>query len=435
LEGAERIVLFFDELPWLASPRSEFLSALNYFWNRHASRMSNVLLIVCGSAASWMIKKVINNRGGLHGRLSAQMRLLPFTLAETEQYLLTYGTELPRKQICELYMVLGGVPKYLSYIQRGHSATQIINALCFTAQAPLLTEFHKLYASLFDGSENHIAVIRALASATRSGLSRSELIQHLPNGGGASKVLEELEECGFISGQPGLGKQKRDRFYRLTDEYSLFYFRWIDQVKSTLLQNAGPDYWNQRRGTPAWNNWAGRAFESLCLKHAVQIKRALAIGGVITTQGHWEYRPTRKSDEEGAEIDLVPNLEGSNNLRRRDPQRQDARWRRCVHRRSSATKLLGDQPHSSCQNLLDWVLVIDRADNCVNLCEIKFSDSPYLITKKYAADLDRKKRVFRERTNSRKGLFTTLITPHGLKETPHAHASVDRAITLDSLFS
>ncbi len=385
LAAAQRIVLFFDELPWLASPRSGFLSALDYFWNRHASRMPNILLIVCGSAASWMIKKVVDSRGGLHGRLSAHMRLLPFTLTETERYLHSQAAKLNRKQICELYMTMGGVPKYLSYISRGTSAAQVIDHLCFSPQGPLVTEFHRLYFSLFDSSEKHIACIQALARATQRGLSRREILDTVPavsNGGTASAVLRELEEAGFISASLALGKRAQSRRYRLTDEYSLFYLRWIDPVKSQVLQRSDRAYWAKKRGTPAWYAWAGKAFESLCLKHINEIKEALSIGGVLTQHGHWEYRLKRGTGERGAEIDLV----------------------------------------------------IDRADDCIHLCEIKFSDGEFAITKQYADQLERKKEVFREQTKSRKALFTTLITPYGIRDNIHARAVVDHSLTLEDLF-
>ena len=162
--SAEKIILFFDEMPWLCEKDSTFLSALDYFWNRHASRMPNVLLIVCGSAASWMIHHIINNKGGLYGRLSAQIGLKPFTLSEVEQYLQAQGITLNRKQICELYMVTGGVPKYLAHLPRGNSSAQLIHHLCFTPQAPLLIEFHKLYHSLFSNPQKHVAIIKALAN-------------------------------------------------------------------------------------------------------------------------------------------------------------------------------------------------------------------------------------------------------------------------------
>ncbi len=381
IEGEQKVVLFFDELPWLSSSRSGFLSALDYAWNRHFSEMPNVLLIVSGSAASWMISHVINNTGGLYGRLSAHLRLLPFTLAETEEYLKSRGIEISKKQICEIYMATGGVPKYLSYVEGGLSALQNIHQLCFMPQSPLLTEFHKLYYSLFQNAENHLQVMRALASKRR-GMARSELLKasKLSNSGQTSQVLKELEESGFIASLPELGKKTRGSRYYLNDEYTLFYLKWIEPNKGNLLRGVEKEYWIKKQSDSSWKSWAGFAFESLCLKHVPQIKEALQIGGVSTSSGYW------KSDLNGrkeVEVDLV----------------------------------------------------IDRADQCINLCEIKFCTTEHTVTKSYAEEFNQKKALFQERTKTKKSLFITLITPYGVKENAHFHNVVNNQIKLEALFA
>ena len=381
MQGKQKLVLFFDELPWLASPRSGFLSAMEYFWNRHASRISNLLMIVCGSSASWMINKIIRNRGGFHGRLSAQIRLLPFSLSESEEYLISRGINLPRKQIAELYMVVGGVPKYLSYVQRGQSATKAIDEICFHAQAPLLTEFHLLYASLFDDASKHVSIIKTLANASRRGLTQKELIKAIPSassGGSWTGALEELQESGFIGAHVEFGKKRRDKRYIVIDEYSLFYLRWINENKSTILVNEADHYWSKRIRQGDWYAWAGRAFESICFKHLREIKKALSIGGVATQVSQWATR----SATGGAQIDLL----------------------------------------------------LDRADQCINLCELKFCEKPFTIDKSYAESLERKREIFRESTGTKKALMTTLITPYGLKSNQYGAMVVDESITLEQLF-
>ena len=362
--SAEKIILFFDEMPWLCEKDSTFLSALDYFWNRHASRMPNVLLIVCGSAASWMIHHVINNKGGLYGRLSAQIGLKPFTLSEVEQYLQSQSIALSRKQICELYMVTGGVPKYLAHLPRGSSSAQLIHHLCFTPQAPLLIEFHKLYHSLFSNPQKHVALIKALAKR-RKGLTKSNLYKEIgiSSSGASSRIIQELEESGFIMSLPKTGKKIKDSHLILVDEYSLFYLNWIDEVKHLILQNSDPNYWMKQQASPSWQAWAGYAFESMCLKHSAQIKDALKIGGVRTQESYWSSAASNK--DRGAQIDLV----------------------------------------------------IERADQCINLCEIKFSTGPFVVTKQYAEELERKKRVFQETTKTKKALFVTLITPTAPRKT------------------
>jgi hypothetical protein len=383
IRSPQKVVLFFDELPWLASPKSGFLRALEYFWNRHASRMSNVIVVICGSAASWMIKKVINNRGGLHGRLSAEIRLQPFSLEEVEAYFQEHRVALTKKQIVEIFMATGGVPKYLNYVERGKSSAQNINALCFTPQSPLLKEFHKLYDSLFNEAHKHVNIVRELANK-RQGMTQAELCASLKinKSGRFSDLLEELEESGFIVGFQSYGKQQREIKFRLVDEYSLFYLTWIDSAKQSILQGVDKDYWGKVQMSPAWHTWAGYAFENICLKHVSKIKEGLEIAGVSTTESYWRYLPPKKGSEAGAEIDLV----------------------------------------------------IDRADQCINLCEIKFYNSVYSMTKEDADDLERKKVVFREKTQTRKAVFMTLVTPYGVNKNEHYLRSVDNQLTIECLF-
>jgi len=387
---SKKFILFIDELPWFASPKSGFLSALDYFWNRHLSRLPNVLLIVCGSAAHWMIKKVINDKGGLHNRLSECIQLEAFTLLETEKYLAAQGLEFKRKQLVELYMAFGGVAKYLTGLPKGKSATQIINEYCFSSSGYLFSEFTKLYESLFDFSEKHIAVIRALAKKQR-GLVHADLLKaaKLLPGGSATTILEELEESGFIMSMQAIGKQQKEKLFRLIDEYSLFYLSWIDPIKGNVLRNFDPEYWNKKYKTPSWYTWAGYAFENICLKHSIKIKNALGISGITTIESHWQHVPKKTLDSEireptgpGAEIDLV----------------------------------------------------IERADNCINLCEMKFCEEEFEITKEYAKALERKRSVFQEVTNTKKTIFITMITPFGLKKNSYSIELVAQDLSLDALF-
>ncbi len=377
----EKVILFFDELPWLASPRSGFLSALEYFWNRHISRMKNVKLIVCGSAASWMIHNVINDKGGLYGRLSAQMRLEPFTLTEVESFLLAKGIRLDRKQLITLYMAIGGIPKYLNFVKTGMSAAQMLNDSCFKSQGFLFQEFPKLFKSLFDESDKHMKIVKVLAE-NRYGLTQSEVFDKvgLSTGGYSSSLLEELEESGFIMSIPEYGKNVKERRWRLIDEYSFFYLTWIENMRSSILRRSDPDYWMKNQSSQKWLIWAGYAFENICLKHVAKIKESLGISGVSSIETQWSYHGDEEN--EGAQIDLV----------------------------------------------------IDRADNCINLCEIKFSNDVYILTKKDQVIFERKERVFRSETGTRKTLFTTLITPYGAEENTCYLGVVQKQLTMNQLF-
>jgi predicted AAA+ superfamily ATPase len=375
--GKEKHVLFFDEFPWLHSARSGFLPAFEHFWNTWASRQSDIIVVVCGSAASWMIKNVVRNRGGLHNRLTRRIRLLPFTLQETEVYLQSRHVNLQRYQILQVYMAMGGVPQYLKAIKPGESATQSIDRLCFSKNSFLKEEFTNLFQSLFDHASHHMAIVRALAEHGK-GLTRNELIKNcgLSSGGTASKLLDELTESGFIYPYIPLFKTEKDAIYKLSDEYTLFYLKFIEKTRT-----AGTDVWLRLSDSAAWKSWSGLAYERICLKHVPAIKRKLGIQGVHTDESIWRNVP--KNNSPGAQIDLL----------------------------------------------------IDRQDQCINVCEIKFSQSEFVIEKSYMEALQQKLMVFREKTSTKKTLFLTLITTFGIKRNIYSPGLVQQEITMDDLFS
>ena len=383
VEEGKKIILFFDEVPWLASPRSKFLNALEHFWNRYISRNKNVIMIICGSSASWIIRNIINNKGGLHGRVTRKIRLLPFTLLETEKYLKSRYIELDRKQIINIYMAMGGVPKYLSYIARGKSSAQIINEVCFSLNGGLYNEFDNLYKSLFENYEHHIAVVKALAKAI-DGLTKEELLDkvNLASGGSSSRIIEDLVDAGFLIYVPSFNKKKVGGIYRLIDEYSLFYLTWIADNPKIGLESVDSEFWIKQHNTSKWHAWSGCAFESLCLKHIQKIKKALGISGISTIESGWRYLPKKSADQKGAQIDLV----------------------------------------------------IDRADKCINLCEMKYSDVEFVIDKAYVEKLHNKRQVFREQTETTKTLFTTMVTTYGVKKNAHYLSVIDNQLTMDDLF-
>ncbi|MFI5335083.1 MAG: ATP-binding protein [Chlamydiales bacterium] len=376
-----RIILFFDELPWLASPRSGFLQDLDHFWNRYMSEDSRIVVIVCGSAASWMIRKIVRDKGGLHGRLTAQIRLLPFDLKETEEFLREREISLNRKAIVDIYMAIGGIPKYLSYIQKGQSALQTINQLCF--DGPLVDEFEELYGSLFESHDRHVNVVKALAEHP-NGMTRSAIAKAagISTGGGMHMILDELEQSGFILSIKDFGKQKKESRFRLIDEFSLFHLKWSAKARGNNLSARNDQFWITAFNTPQGQVWAGHAFEMLCMKHLPNIKQALGIAGVLTNASGWVYKPQTEGDGRGTQIDLL----------------------------------------------------IDRADNCINLCEIKYYNEEFLINKSCDKELREKKAIFLERTKSRKSVFLTLISPFGIKKNAGHFETADVTLTLDDLF-
>ena len=369
-------VVFIDELPWLAGQRSGFLSAFEHFWNSWASRRSDLIVVVCGSAASWMVKQLLHARGGLHNRVTRHLRLEPFSLAEVRAFLEARRVTLDDYQILELYMALGGIPHYLKEIERGESAAQCIDRVCFSKTGLLGREFSHVYASLFDEAERHELVVRSLAKR-RDGLTRKELLAAtgMQSGGWTTEVLEELEVSGFIMRTPQFGRDKKDAVYRLADEYSLFHLYWIEKHRG---RSEGA--WLRIRGSPAWRAWSGYSFEGVCLKHANRLRAALGIGAVQTEESTWRHRSD--DAEDGAQIDLV----------------------------------------------------IDRKDRCINLCEMKFCEAEFAIDKAYARSLANKRETFRRLTGTSKSLFTTLVTTHGLALTRHRDAAVDVSVDMSALF-
>jgi len=372
----QRRVVFFDEFPWINTPRSGFMQAFENFWNTWASRQDNLVVVICGSAASWMIQKVIHNRGGLYNRVTRRMRLLPFDVGETEAYLKERKVNLDRYQVLQLYMVMGGIPHYLKEVRPGESSVQAVDRLCFTKEGLLYDEFKNLYHSLFDNAQDHMAVIRALAKKGK-GLTRGEIIEacRLSSGGGVTQLLDELTESGFIMPYIPFDRTLKDSIYKLTDEYSHFYVKFIENKKAE-----GAGSWIKFSTGTSWKSWSGTAFESICMKHTPQIKKALGIESVYTETSVWRLRG--KKEERGAQIDLL----------------------------------------------------IDRQDRCINLCEMKFSIGDFEITKSYAEELKNKLNVFRTHTKTRKTLFLTMVTTHGVKNRNDYVGLVQNEITMDALF-
>jgi AAA+ ATPase superfamily predicted ATPase len=371
---SKKKVVFLDEMPWLDTPQSGFIQALEYFWNSWASARKDILLIVCGSAASWMINKLIHNRGGLYNRVTHRMKLEPFTLNECEQYFRYRSGVFDRYQLIQLYMVMGGIPFYLKQVDVGLSAAQNINKLCFDPGGILNNEFDTLYRSLFTNADKHIAIIEALSQKAK-GLTRDELIAYakMPSGGNITRILKELEESNFIRRYASYGKKGKNSLYQLTDFYSLFYLRFI-KSEDVLDEN----HWLNGLDSPRQRTWAGYAFEQVCFAHLKAIKKGLGISGVQTTVSSW----TGKAHQKGAQIDLV----------------------------------------------------IERRDGVINLCETKFSIDSFTIDKKYAEELRKKIAVFREETKTRKAAFLTMITTFGLNRNMHAVSVVQNDLTMDVLF-
>ena len=372
-DNGSRQVVFIDELPWMDTARSRFIPAFEHFWNGWASKRDNIMLIVCGSATSWMEDNLINNKGGLYNRLNREMKLHPFTLAECEAYFRNKEMVMSRYDIAQTYMVLGGIPHYLSLFEKGYSAAQNIDRLLFDKDAKLKNEFDRLFGSLFKNADEHKKVIRLLAER-RGGYTRKEILERtgIKDGGGASDILKGLMESDFIRSYYPFG-ERRTEHYRLTDHFCTAYLCFLDGKDSLDSQ-----FWQKNNASPRLNSWRGFAFEELCFAHINQVKQKLGIGSVTTIESSWIV----ESSDQKQQIDML----------------------------------------------------IDRADNVVNLCEIKFYAKPFVINGKYETELRERVQTLMDNVPQKKSVHLTLMAAYGLKQNEYS-GMVQSVVTLDDLFA
>lgn len=381
LAPTSQIIIFLDELPWMDTPRSNFISAFGYFWNSWASDQPNLKLFVCGSATTWMLSHLIGDKGGLYGRVSRAIYLAPFTLGETEAFLRdTKGMVLSRQQVLDTYMILGGIPYYLDMLEVGRPLDESIDRLFFAQGAPLANEFEFLFRSLFKDSKNYRRVVEVLSTKMK-GMSRKELIEalKLKGGGQLSEILDNLLKCDFIRKYSAIGKSERDALYQLTDLFSLYHLRFV-------ANSNGQDerFWSNMRNDGSRTAWSGYAFEQICFHHIPQIKKTLGISGILSNVHSWACRPFVTADGsewKGGQIDML----------------------------------------------------IDRADGVINICEMKYAKEEYVIDANYEQHLRERISSFRTATQTKKSLLQTFVTTYGVKRNIHS-GIVASEIKMDDLF-
>ncbi len=381
----KKIILFFDELPWLASPKSKLIETLDYFWNAHWSKIPNLKLIVCGSAASWILNNLINAKGGLYNRITKTILLEPFNLSETKAFLESRGIKLSQKQTLDLYMVMGGIPYYLKQVERSKSIVQNINELCFKKDGLLYTEFSRLFQSLFNQSQTNLQIVREIAKHPY-GIDLSTLLKRINKtaGGTFNERLLELEACGFIQKILPNDRKKRDHLYKVIDEYTLFYLKWIDTIQEGQLIPQNDNYWQTVVRSPSWYSWAGIAFETVCTKHIHFIIKALGLQGVVLSLRTWQSRSAPGSKEaDGAQIDLL----------------------------------------------------LERSDGAITVCEMKYTSELFSIDKAYAKNLANKLVRLQQSFSKDPQLFLAIVTVVGLKKNIWSEDLVHQTVVLKDLFS
>ena len=375
---SKKKIIFLDEIAWMETPKSNFVSALESFWNSVASNRKDVLMIICASATSWIVKNVLKDRGGLHNRVTKKLPLAPFTLKECEDYAAKQGLKLRRHQILNLYMVMGGVALYWSLLDKSLSVAQNIDALFFGKNPELKGEFNELYDALFKKPEPYKKIIITL-SKKMEGMTMTELRKagKIPDGGVLTGRLRELEECGFIVSSRSFHKAKKDTIYKLIDNYTIFYFKYVRENEKT------ENFWTKPIDPNSIRSWSGLAFERVCMQHISQLKQAMGMSAVATTEYAWRSDPKKKrtDDEDGAQIDLL----------------------------------------------------IERGDGVINICEMKWSTNEYTLTKQDEKNLSNKVEVFEYQTGTKCSIIVTMVTTFGVKHNMY-YDSIQSEVTIDQLF-
>ncbi len=377
LEERDRLIIFIDELPWLDTPKSNFIRALDLFWNGWASDQPKIKLIVCGSATTWMTDKLLGDKGGLHNRVTRKIYLAPFDLHETELFLQSKGVVWTRHQIAECYMIMGGTPYYLNMIDKEYSLPQNIDALFFAEGAELASEYEFLFRSLFKDSILYRRIVELLAKK-KKGMTREEITKALntTSGGKLTEAINDLISCDFIRKYNSFGNKTNGAVFQLTDLYTLFYLHYI---KGT--EEADEHLWSNMIDSPAHRAWSGYAFEQLCLHHISQIKKKLGISGVQTNVYSWQQKRNEEKGTGGAQIDLV----------------------------------------------------LDRRDQIINLCEMKYSLNEYDITPAYLQKLIERREIFRQASSTNKALHLTFVTAAGVKKNAQ-EGMIQSEVELNDLF-
>ncbi|MCW5590202.1 MAG: AAA family ATPase [Legionellales bacterium] len=384
-ESKKKFIIFLDELPWMTTPKSQLLETIEYFWNQHWSHTKKVKLIICGSLSSWIIRHVIENTGGFYHRVTFRLKIEPFNLSQTRSFLeIGSGINLTNAQILKLYSVMGGIPLYLEQIKKGRSADQLIDDICFNKEGLLFDEMEELVKSLFKNSSQYMDIIREIAKH-RYGIDKRNLAKkvNIAYGGRLTTRLKELEDAGFIISFLPYQHKEKGIYYRIIDEYTMFYFSWIEpNIRSIKRLSSSSGYWLVKSKESSFQAWKGYTFESICYKHISEIVNTLNIPKTSSVYS-WRYAPQAKSKEFGAQIDLL----------------------------------------------------FDRNDDAITLCEIKYTDKPYSIDKQYAGLLKNKIKIFQEKTRTTKQLFFIMVSANGIKKNKYSDELIDGLVTLDDLFT
>lgn len=375
IDTGSRQLVFIDELPWLDTPRSGFIQAFEGFWNTWACHRKNLMLIVCGSANSWILDNLINAHGGLYDRVTHEIKLAPFILSECEDFYRENNIKLSRYDIVQSYMVFGGIPYYMGYVDGEYSLAQNIDNIFFVKNAKLKDEYDRLFASVFSNPEFVKTIVNYLAKKN-AGFTRKQITEalHITDGGTITRTLKALIASDFVEKYLPFGLSKRDYHYKLVDPFCLFYLHFVKDQKTT-----NEKFWQQNTSLQSLSSWRGFAFENVCFNHVEQLKKSLGISGVNTQVSAWSKR---SDDKEGTQIDLL----------------------------------------------------LIRDDNVVNMCELKFYSGEYEVDNAYYKTLFNRETILQKEISPKVTIRSTLVTTFGLKQNEYSNV-FSNVILLEDLFN
>ena len=388
-DSNEKVIVFLDEVPWIdRSNKGGFLSALGYFWNTWCEPRENVVLILCGSNSSWIRDKILKNaRGSLYQRVTHQISMYPFDLKETKAYLLEQkGFMIDNKTVTDIYMIFGGVAKYLSFLNPNESSAENIDRVFFSIHGSMYREYDELFSSLFADKSDYYKSVIELLCTRRSGFSLSDISKAFNEklGGKLRLAIAELEECGFIKGLSKYGNSVRGVNYMIVDPYILFHHKWIKGFSRNDIATLPNNYWLHKSSSQSYAVWSGYAFEIVVMVNIRLYLNAIGRLGFFSGVYHWQHM-AKSEDEQGAQIDMVVNY----------------------------------------------------GNNIFDILECKYYNSEYVISKEYAKNIKNKLSMFKKYglySKQKSELRLVFLTSYGVKMNAEAHSLNISRVCLDDLF-
>lgn len=293
--------IYLEELQWLANYESKLLSELKYAWDNQFRRNPKLLLILCGSAPSFMLEKVVHSKA-LYNRSQHEIHLQELSISETKLFLKNRSD----REIFNAYLSVGGIPEYLKWVDKESSVFQGLCTHAFTSGSFFSREFEKIFTSSLANNKHYREIIETLSRCKF--LSREELAEKLKltSGGTLSILLTDLEKCGFISKYCpyNLSNSSNVIRYAIADNYLHFYFNFIRPIQSKIENGDYNEVPQSAIKMDSYAKWLGFAFERWCRKYSRVIAKILGFSGVQYRSGAYFSRATNKKDP-GYQIDLV----------------------------------------------------------------------------------------------------------------------------------